>query len=152
MTSWAIADTSIFIANETGCPLNTAVLSDEFAVSVITIGELRAGVLAATDLTTQDRRLCTLTAALELDPVPIDTFVAEHWAKLRVALRDCGLRMGVNDSWIAATALALDVPVLTQDDGFPTLDELRVLHAGAAGSHPGHSPAPVAVSYPKMQD
>ena len=98
-------------------------------MSVITIAELRAGVLAATDLTTRDRRLHTLTAALELDPVPIDTSVANHWAKLRVALRDRGLRMGVNDSWIAATALALDIPVLTQDDGFPTLDELRVLHA-----------------------
>lgn len=129
MTSRAIADTSIFVADETGRPLNTAVLPDEVAVSVITIGELRAGVLAATDLTTRDRRLRTLTAALELDPVPIDTSVAEHWAKLRVALADSGLRMGVNDSWIAATALALGVAVLTQDDGFPTLDGLRVLRA-----------------------
>ncbi|MCC6438726.1 MAG: type II toxin-antitoxin system VapC family toxin [Acidimicrobiales bacterium] len=129
MTSRAIADTSIFIANETGRALNTAALPDELAVSVITIGELRAGVLAATDLTTRDRRLRTLTAALELDPVPIDASVAEHWAKLRVALRDSGLRMGVNDSWIAATALALGVAVLTQDDGFPALDDLRVLHA-----------------------
>ncbi|MPY92287.1 MAG: PIN domain-containing protein [Acidimicrobiia bacterium] len=120
---------SIFIADETGRPLDAAALPDELAVSVITIGELRAGVLAAADVTTRDRRLRTLTAALELDPIPIDTPVAEHWAKLRVALRDRGLRMGVNDSWIAATALALDVPVLTQDDGFPTLDELRVLRA-----------------------
>ena len=129
MTTRAIADTSIFIANETGRPLDISALPDELAVSVITIGELRAGVLAATDLTTRDRRLRTLTAALELDPVPIDTSVAEHWAKLRVALRDSGLRMAVNDSWIAATALALDVPVLTQDEGFPALDELRVLRA-----------------------
>ncbi|MGD9752092.1 MAG: type II toxin-antitoxin system VapC family toxin [Acidimicrobiia bacterium] len=129
MTSRAIADTSIFIANETGRPLNTAVLPDELAVSVITIGELRAGVLAAADLTTRDRRLRTLTAALELDPVPIDTAVAEHWAKLRVNLRDRNLRMGVNDSWIAATALALGVAVLTQDDGFPELDDLPVIHA-----------------------
>lgn len=129
MTSRAIADTSIFIANETGRPLNTAVLPDELAVSVITIGELRAGVLAAADLTTRDRRLRTLTAALELDPVPIDTAVAEHWAKLRVNLRDRNLRMGVNESWIAATALALGVAVLTQDDGFPELDDLPVIHA-----------------------
>jgi predicted nucleic acid-binding protein len=34
--------------------------------------------------------------------------------------------MGVNDSWIAATAMALGVPVVTQDDDFPALDELRV--------------------------
>ncbi len=129
MTSRAIADTSIFIADESGRPLNAAALPDELAVSVITIGELRAGVLAAADVTTRDRRLRTLSAALELDPIPIDTAVADHWATLRVLLRDRGLRMGVNDSWIAATALALGVPVLTQDDGFPALDELQVLRA-----------------------
>ena len=129
MTSRAIADTSIFIGDETGRPLVAAALPDELAISVITIGELRAGVLAATDVTTRDRRLRTLTAALELDPIPIDTAVAEHWATLRVLLRDRGLRMGVNDAWIAATALALGVPVLTQDDGFPALDELHVLRA-----------------------
>ena len=129
MTTRAVADTSIFIADESGRPLVAAALPDELAVSVITIGELRAGVLAATDVTTRDRRLRTLTAALELDPIPIDTAVADHWATLRVLLRDRGLRMGVNDSWIAATALALGVPVLTQDDGFPELDELQVLRA-----------------------
>lgn len=129
MTTRAVADTSIFIADETGRPLVAAALPDELAVSVITIGELRAGVLAATDVSTRDRRLRTLTAALELDPIPIDTAVADRWATLRVLLRDRGLRMGVNDSWIAATALALGVPVLTQDDGFPELDELQVLRA-----------------------
>ena len=129
MTSRAIADTSIFIADESGRPLDIGVFPDELAVSVITIGELRAGVLAANDLSVRDRRLRTLTAALLLDPVPIDGSVAEHWALLRVALRDAGLRMGLNDSWIAATALALGVPVLTQDDGFPALAGLGVLRA-----------------------
>jgi len=127
VTTRGIADTSIFIAEETGRPLDVDGLPDELAVTVITIGELRAGVLAATDITTRDRRLRTLTAALDLDPIPIDAGVAEHWATLRVLLRDRGLRMGVNDAWIAATALAYDVPVVTQDDGFPAIDELRVL-------------------------
>lgn len=129
MTTRAIADTSIFIANEAGRPLDAAALPDEVAVTAITIGELRAGVLAATDLTIRDRRLRTLTAALELDPIAIDTTIAEHWATLRVLLRDRNLRMGVNDSWIAATAMALNLPVLTQDDGFPAIDELRVIRA-----------------------
>ncbi len=127
MTTRAIADTSIFIADESGRSLDATTFPDEIAVSVITIGELRAGVLAAADVATRDRRLRTLTAALELDPIPIDLTVTESWATLRVMLRDHGLRMGVSDSWIAATAIALDVPVLTQDDGFPELDELRVL-------------------------
>ena len=42
------------------------------ATSVITIGELRAGVLAADSLERRDRRLATVTAALALD-VPVVT-------------------------------------------------------------------------------
>jgi predicted nucleic acid-binding protein len=127
--SAGLADTSVFIASELGRPLRVDALPDRLAVSVITIGELRAGVLAAADLETRDRRLATLTTVLGLDPVPVDEAVARAWARLRVALRDAGRRMGVNDSWIAATAIALDVPLVTQDDdydGIPGLSVVRV--------------------------
>ena len=40
-----IADTSVFIARESGRRLAADDLANEIAVSVITIGELRAGVL-----------------------------------------------------------------------------------------------------------
>ena len=125
--SSGLADTSVFIADESERPLDAAALPDELAVSIVTIGELRAGVLAAEDLAVRDRRLRTLVAALALDPVPMDGAVAESWARLRIALRDAGKRMPVNDSWIAATAIALGVPVVTQDDDFPELDELTVI-------------------------
>ncbi|MEQ8842305.1 MAG: type II toxin-antitoxin system VapC family toxin [Acidimicrobiales bacterium] len=124
--SRGLADTSVFIARETGRPLRVEALPDELAVSIITIGELRAGVLAAESVETRDRRLTTLTAALRLDPVPVDDAVAREWARLRVQLRDSGQRMPVNDSWIAATALALDVAVVTQDDDFPQVPDLRI--------------------------
>lgn len=124
--SRGLADTSIFIARESGRPLDTDALPDELAVSIITIGELRAGVLAADTVEARGRRLATLTAALQLDPLPVDQPVAAEWARLRVLLRDSGQRMGVNDSWIAATAMALEVPVVTQDDDFPDVDGLAV--------------------------
>lgn len=125
--SRGLADTSVFIAHKATRELEVQSLPDELAVSVVTIGELRVGVLTAADTTTRDRRLSTLTAALSLQPVPIDQNVAASWAKLRMLLRDMGLRMTVNDSWIAATAMALGVPVVTQDDDFPSLDELDVI-------------------------
>jgi predicted nucleic acid-binding protein len=122
-----LADTSLFVARESGRPVRVDHLPDRLAVSVVTIGELRAGVLAARDLATRDRRLATLTSALLLEPVPVDGDVAGAWARLRVALRDLGLKMGVNDSWIAATAIALGVPVVTQDEGYPAVDGLEVI-------------------------
>jgi predicted nucleic acid-binding protein len=123
-----LADTSVFIAHERDRPLRTERLPDQLAVSVITVGELRAGVLAAADVATRDRRLATLTMVMALDPLPIDDAVAASWARLRVDLRDAGLRMPVNDSWIAATAIALDVPVVTQDDDYVEAGGLTVIH------------------------
>ncbi len=122
-----LADTSVFIAREIARPLGD--LPDQLAVSIITIGELRAGVLTAIDVETRDRRLATLTLALGMDPVPVDDSVASAWARLRVLLRDSRRRMPLNDSWIAATAIALGVPIVTQDEDYdevPGLDIVRV--------------------------
>lgn len=124
----ALADTSVFIAVESGRAARLDLLPDHLAISVVTIGELRAGVLAATDVGVRDRRLATLTAALALDPIPIDQAIAETWARLRVSLREFGLRMPVNDSWIAATAMTLGIPIVTQDDDYVHAPGLEVIH------------------------
>ena len=123
-----LADTTVFIAREAGRGLRVDALPEVLGVSVITIGELRAGVLAAGDVDTRDRRLATLTQAIALEPIPVDERVAEAWARLRVQLRDRGQRMPVNDSWIAATAIALQVPIVTQDDDYLELPGLAVIH------------------------
>jgi predicted nucleic acid-binding protein len=122
-----LADTSIFIARESGRPLDGDRMPDEIAVSVITVGELRAGVLAALNVESRSRRLTTLTEVLALDPVPIDERVAEEWARLRVELRDTGQRMPINDSWIAATARSIAVPVVTQDHDYVQIPGLDVI-------------------------
>lgn len=125
--SRALADTSVFIARESGRPFDTSLLPDELAVSIITVAELRAGVLVADDADTRASRLATLEEALQLDPVPVDDSVASGWAQLRVSLRESGRRLKVNDSWIAATALALGVPLVAQDADYYHVPRLEVI-------------------------
>lgn len=123
-----LADTSLFIALEQARPL-AGEPPERIAVSVVTIAELRLGVLVADDGPTRSRRLETLIRAEALDPIPVDGSVAAAWATLRLALRDAGKRMPLNDSWIAATALARDMPVVSQDadyDGVPGLHVVRL--------------------------
>lgn len=123
-----LADTSVFVAVEQGRTLSGAP-PQSIAVSVVTVGELRLGVLAASDGQTRARRLETLSRAEALEPLPVDRGVAHAWAALRLALRDGGRRMPLNDSWIAATAIANRVPVVSQDDdydGVPGLEVIRV--------------------------
>jgi predicted nucleic acid-binding protein len=102
-------------------------LPEQLAVSVITIGELEAGVLIAGDLTSRARRLATLGAARALLPLPVDESVASAWAKLRAELRQRGQRLPLNDSWIAATAIAHSIPVVTQDDDYEGIAGLDVI-------------------------
>jgi predicted nucleic acid-binding protein len=125
--SRGLADTTIFIARESGRSLDQRSLPDELAVSIITVAELRAGVLSTNDVRIRDQRLVTFSLAMSLEPVPIDDAVAEQWARLRVLLRDTSQRMPVNDSWIAATAMAMNVPVVTQDNDYVDLEELPVI-------------------------
>jgi predicted nucleic acid-binding protein len=123
----ALADTSLFIGREAGRPIQIGRVPDRLAVSFVTIGELRIGVLAAVDADSRSRRLQTLLIALSLDPIPVNDPVAEAWARLQIQLRERHLRMPVNDSWIAATAIALRVPVVTQDEDYTDVPGLEVI-------------------------
>ena len=53
--SHGLLDTSVLIASESGRPLDTNALPDEVFISVVTIAELQAGVLAAADTVTRAR-------------------------------------------------------------------------------------------------
>jgi predicted nucleic acid-binding protein len=60
----AILDTSVFIAHEQGRALGE--LPDEVAISVVTLSELRYGVLAADGHEQLARRLSTLETARQI--------------------------------------------------------------------------------------
>ena len=124
--SRGLLDTSVFIARE-GRGLDPDLLPDEVAVSVVSYAELRAGVLAATDVAARSRRLTTLQIVTDMNPLPIDSAVADQWAQLRLLLAESRRRADVNDTWIAATALAHGVPVVSQDAEFAALAEISDL-------------------------
>ena len=88
------------------------------AVSIVTIAELRLGVLTSHSSAAQSLRLNTFLYASALDPIPIDNSIADAWAQLRINLRNTKTKMNVNDSWIAATAMAHNIPVITQAGDF----------------------------------
>jgi predicted nucleic acid-binding protein len=119
-----LLDTSVFIAAEQGRQLDSERLPDEAAVSVVTLAELELGVHLAVGEDVRARRLRTLSAArATYVALPVDEAVASAFAELVATARRAGRRPKVQDTWIAATARALEVAVYTQDSDF---DELPV--------------------------
>ena len=124
--SRAIADTSIFIAQETGRELGD--LPEEIAVSVITAAELELGVLRATDPDARAIRLSTLSRVQATYPLlPVDAETASCFARIASAERSRGRRLRRHDTWIAATAMRHGAGVVTQDADFSSFEETQVI-------------------------
>jgi predicted nucleic acid-binding protein len=124
--SKAVADTSIFIAQETGRELGD--LPEKIAVSVVTVAELELGVLRADDPETRARRLSTLSRVQSTYPLlPIGPEIASCFARIAAAERSRGRRLRRHDTWIAATAMKHEAAVLTQDSDFSSFAEVSVL-------------------------
>lgn len=113
-----LLDTSVFIAAESGRPLDEERIPEEAALSVVTLAELQAGVLAAGDTAVRARRMATLAAVGDIEIIGIDEAAALTWAHMRVHLAQAGRRCNVNDLWIAATAASRGLAVVIQDDDF----------------------------------
>jgi predicted nucleic acid-binding protein len=117
-----LLDTSIFIALESGRQLRKAGLPTQSAISIVTRAELRAGVLAADGLEARDLRLATFEASRRFAVLPIDGAVDHAWAQMRAYLAASERRIRANDLWIAATAAAYEIPLVTQDTDFDAVN------------------------------
>lgn len=126
-----LLDTSVFIAREVERPLGE--LPARVTISVVTVGELELGVLSAPDAAARARRGDTLSLARTAEPVPISESVMAAWARLVMDCRSAGIQRTVKltDALIAATAIDLGLPVVTQDDDYDQMErahkELHVL-------------------------
>ncbi len=126
--SKAVADTSIFIAQETGRELGE--LPEKIAVSAITVAELELGVLCATTAEARALRLSTLSRVQSTYPLlAVEPAIASCFARIAAAERSRGRRLRRHDTWIAATAMRHGASVLTQDADFSSFQEVDVLRA-----------------------
>jgi predicted nucleic acid-binding protein len=118
-----LADTSVFIAAEQGRPLGDPP-PGEARISVATVTELLVGVHRAGDGSLRQLREATLRSVRRFIALPYDAAVAERLAALLARARVQRRRAGAMDAIIAATALAHDLAVWTQDGDFAVLAEL----------------------------
>jgi predicted nucleic acid-binding protein len=119
VTSGYLADTCIFVAAEQGRLLGDPP-DGSARISVATLTELLVGAGAASQATAA-ARVATLARARSFIALPYDEFVAERLAHLMLAARRQACRVDAMDAIIAATALAHDLTVWTQDADFDVL-------------------------------
>jgi len=111
--SRALLDTSVVIAAADGADV---ALPGEAAISVVTLGELRAGVLRARDAAARLERLTRFELIRSsFIPLPVDEEVADHYGRALARARDEGRIEKPLDLLIIATAAASDNVLHTLD-------------------------------------
>lgn len=109
-----LLDTSVVIAMP---HTDRSQLPVEMALSAITLAELAAGPHATDDVEERARRQDQLQRAERtFDPVPFDVDAAQAYARIYAAVTAKGRKARgrrAMDLLIAATALALDIPLFT---------------------------------------
>jgi predicted nucleic acid-binding protein len=124
----ALLDTSVVIATDERGEMS---LPTTAAISVITLGELRAGILRATDdgvRAARSRRFAAVRTAFAA--LPVDEDVAERYGEALAAARDLGRAAKATDLLIIATAAAGGRTLYTLDAAQAGLArELRVIVA-----------------------
>ncbi len=123
----ALADTSVLIGLEASRFDAIRFGEFEWGISVVTLGELRLGVLQAGDPAVVSRRLSTYQLAQRFEAIAVDEPVSDAWALLVSRLREAGRKVPINDSWIAATAIAHGVPIVTQDSDYDAMPDVEVI-------------------------
>ena len=82
-------------------------------VSIIVLGELEWGVARSRRVEENQNGLRDFLTAVQV--IDLDVEVARQYGQLRAYLRSIGQPIGPNDLWIAAHALARNVPLITHN-------------------------------------
>jgi len=102
-------------------------LPDEAAISVVSLAEIRLGVLVAANAIERAQRLDRLVELeLAYSPLPVDDDVAGSYAAIVASERERGRRPRAMDALIAATALARGLTLYTRDEGLAKMAAVSV--------------------------
>ena len=120
-----ILDTNALSAFIDGEPALADRLATEphLAIPVIVLGEFRYGISGSRHRRAYERWLDEHVPEFEVLAVTEATTIA--YASLRASLRNIGRPIPANDAWIAALALQHRRPILSRDEHFDAVAELR---------------------------
>lgn len=109
----ALLDTSVLIAPDA----SGATAVPAAAISAVSMGELRAGVLRAPTATERTARAARLEAIRSAYlPIPVDEAIADEYGRALALARDGGQPAKATDLLIIATAAATGRALVTRDE------------------------------------
>lgn len=93
----------------------------------IVLGELSYGFMKGTKQLSNEKKLRQIVNRLEVEIIDVNAAVARKYAMIYIALEKKGMRIPINDVWVAACCMEVGGTLLTRDKHFEAIDQIEAI-------------------------
>jgi predicted nucleic acid-binding protein len=97
-----------------------------FIPSVV-LGELFFGFMKGSKQQFNEKKLRQVVSRLKIEVIDVNTDVARKYAAIYLALQKKGIKIPINDVWIAACCMEVGGILLTRDKHFESVDQIEAM-------------------------
>ena len=122
-----VLDTNIYCDFAEGVPETVeaiAVHGEQIYIPAIVIGELLFGFLKGARQQFNERKLRQVISRLKIEVVDVTADVARKYALIFLSLQNKGIKIPINDVWIAACCMEVGGTLLTRDKHFKAVEQI----------------------------
>lgn len=93
----------------------------------IVLGELSYGFMKGSRQQFNEKKLRQIISRLKIEIIDVNADVARKYALIYLSLEKKGLKIPINDAWIAACCMEVGGTLLTRDRHFELIDQLEAI-------------------------
>ena len=125
-----VLDTNIYCDFAEGLPDAVGAIATYgqfvFIPSVV-LGELFFGFMKGSKQQFNEKKLRQVVGRLKIEIIDVNTDVARKYAMIYLSLQKRGIKIPINDVWIAACCMEVGGTLLTRDKHFELVDQIETM-------------------------
>lgn len=136
-----VLDTNIYCDFAEGLPDAVdaiATYGQSIFIPSVVIGELFFGFMKGSRQQFNEKKLRQVVSRLKIEIIDVNTDVARKYAMIYLSLQERGIKIPINDVWIAACCMEVGGILLTRNKHFELVDQIEavVLRKGQPNQSP----------------
>ena len=104
-----------------------ATYGQSILIPSVVLGELFFGFMKGSRQQFNEKKLRQVVNRLRIEIIDVNTDVARKYAMIYLSLQKRGMKIPINDVWIAACCMEVGGTLLTRDKHFELLDQIETI-------------------------
>jgi tRNA(fMet)-specific endonuclease VapC len=125
-----VLDTNIYCDYAEGLPDAVdaiATYGQSILIPSVVLGELFFGFMKGSKQQFNEKKLRQVVNRLKIEIIDVNTDVARKYAMIYLSLQKRGMKIPINDVWVAACCMEVGGTLLTRDKHFELLDQIEAI-------------------------